>query len=113
MVNPGTALRGEVWVCALPQPVGPHPVVVLTVNRIAEPLSAITVALITGTSGPSTTHVPIGPDAGLTKYDESFVNCADLHTVAKPRLRRRLGLLSASELRHVEGSIRLILGLQH
>ncbi|MGY1455517.1 type II toxin-antitoxin system PemK/MazF family toxin [Streptomyces sp. SS8] len=112
-MSPGTALRGEVWVCALPQPVGPHPVVVLTVNRIAEPLASVTVALITGTSGPQTTHVPIGPDAGLKKYDESYVNCADLHTVAKPRLRRKLGLLAPGELRRVEESVRLILGLRH
>lgn len=112
MVSPGTALRGEVWVCALPQPVGPHPVVVLTVNRIAEPLSSVTVALITGTAGPTATHVPTGADAGLTKYDESYVNCTDLHTVAKPRLRRKLGLLAPSELLRVEDSVRLILGLQ-
>ncbi|MEU7555239.1 type II toxin-antitoxin system PemK/MazF family toxin [Streptomyces sp. NPDC044571] len=112
MVSPGTALRGEVWVCALPQPVGPHPVVVLAVNRIAEPLTSVTVALITGTSGPQTTHAPIGPDAGLV-YDESYVNCADLHTVAKSRLRRKLGLLAPGELRRVEDSVRLILGLQH
>nr|WP_274535356.1 type II toxin-antitoxin system PemK/MazF family toxin [Streptomyces sp. CB00455] len=101
------------WVCALPQPVGPHPVVVLTVNRIAEPLASVTVALITGASGPEVTHTPIGPDAGLTKYDESYVNCADLHTVAISRLRRKLGLLAPGELRRVEDSVRLILGLRH
>ncbi|MFC4126134.1 type II toxin-antitoxin system PemK/MazF family toxin [Nocardia rhizosphaerae] len=112
MVSVGTALRGEVWACALPQPVGPHPVVVLTVNRIAEPLTAVTVAVVTGTSGPEVTHVAVGPDAGLTKYQESYVNCADLHTVAKPRLRRRLGVLAPAELRRVESSVRLILGLQ-
>lgn len=112
MVNPGTALRGEVWNCALPQPVGPHPVVVLTVNRIAEPLSAVTVAVITGTAGPPTTHVSVGPDSGLTRYVESFVNCTDLHTVAKPRLRHRIGLLAPAELSRVEESIRPVLGLQ-
>ncbi|MFD5175228.1 type II toxin-antitoxin system PemK/MazF family toxin [Nocardia sp. NPDC058379] len=112
MVTAGTALRGEVWSCALPSPVGPHPVVVLTVNRIAEPLAAVTVALITGTSGPGVTHVPVGSDSGLTKYAESYVNCADLHTVAKPRLRRKLGVLAPTELRRVESSVRLILGLQ-
>ncbi len=112
MVSPGTALRGEVWACAFPQPVGPHPAVVLTVNRIAEPLASVTVAVITGTSGPQVTHVPIGPDSGLTKYDESYVNCADLHTVAKSRLRRKLGLLAPAELKRVEDSVRLILGLQ-
>ncbi|MFC6011084.1 type II toxin-antitoxin system PemK/MazF family toxin [Nocardia lasii] len=111
MVNIGTPLRGEVWACALSNPLGPHPVVVLTVNRIAEPLTAVSVALITGTSGPGTTHIPIGADCGLTKYDESYVNCADLHTVAKTRLRRRLGLLAPNELRRVEGAVRLVLGL--
>lgn len=113
MVRAGAALRGEVWVCALPQPIGPHPVVVLTVNRVSAPLSAVTVALITGTAGPSSTHVPVGPESGLTKYDESYVNCTDLHTVAKPRLRRRLGLLSATEMRSMEQALRVILGLQN
>ncbi|MDX2538280.1 type II toxin-antitoxin system PemK/MazF family toxin [Streptomyces scabiei] len=111
MVNIGSVLRGEVWGCALPGPLGPHPVVVLTVNRIAEPLSALTVAVITGTSGPASTHVPIGPDCGVTTYDESYVNCTDLHTVDKPRLRRRLGLLDASEMRTVEDRVRVVLGL--
>lgn len=111
MVNAGPALRGEVWGCALPGPLGPHPVVVLTVNRIAEPLSAVTVAVVTGTSGPRSTHVAIGPDCGVTKYDESYVNCTDLHTVDKPRLRRRLGLLAPGELLRVEECVRVILGL--
>lgn len=111
-MSPGSALRGEVWSCALPAPVGPHPVVVLTVNRVAEPLSAVTVAVVTGSAGPRTTHVPLGPDSGLTRYAESYVNCADLHTVAKPRLRRRIGLVGPTELHRIEESIRLILGLQ-
>ncbi|MBN0046991.1 type II toxin-antitoxin system PemK/MazF family toxin [Streptomyces actuosus] len=111
MVNTGSALRGEVWGCALPNPIGPHPVVVLTVNRVAEPLSAVTVAVITGTPGPASTHVPVGSDCGVTKYDESYVNCTDLHTVDKPRLRRRLGLLDPSEMRRVEECVRVIMGL--
>lgn len=108
----GAALRGEVWACALPQPLGPHPVLVLTVNRIAAPLSAVTVAVVTGTIGPAHTHVPVGPDSGLKKYDESYVDCTDLHTVARARLRRRLGLLAPENLRRVEGNIRVVLGLQ-
>jgi mRNA interferase MazF len=103
-------MRGEVWACGVPQ-AGPHPVVVLTVNRIADPLSAVTVALIIGSAGPRTTHVRVGPEAGVTKYDESYVNCADLHTVDKPRLRRRLGRLALIEMRNVESNLRGILGL--
>jgi mRNA interferase MazF len=87
-------------------------VVVLTVNRIAEPLSSLTVAVITGSRGPAVTHVPLGAEAGITKYRESYVNCADLHTVSKARLRRRLGLLASSELRSVETAVRVVLGLQ-
>jgi mRNA interferase MazF len=105
-----TPLRGEVWACAVPL-AGPQPVLILTVNRIAEPLSAVTVALITGSAGPKTTHVGIGPEAGVTKYDESYVNCADLHTVDTPRLRRRLGRLALIEMRNVESNVRTVLGL--
>ena len=103
-------MRGEVWACAVPQ-ADPHPVVVLTVSRIAEHLSAVTVALITGSAGPESTHVRIGREAGVTKYDESYVNCADLHTVDKPRLRRRLGRLALAEMRSVEFNVRTVLGL--
>jgi mRNA interferase MazF len=67
---------------------------------------------VSGTEGPPATHVPLGPDAGLRKYDRSFVNCTDLHTVAKARLRRRLGLLATAELTRVEDAIGLILGLR-
>jgi mRNA interferase MazF len=105
-----TPMRGEVWVCAVPI-AGPHPVVILTVNRIAAPLSAVTVALITGTPGPEATHVRVGPESGLTKYSESYVNCSDLHTIAKPRLRRRIGRLALPEMRSAESAVRRVLGL--
>jgi mRNA interferase MazF len=85
--------------------------VVLTANRIAQPLSSVTVAVVTGSAGPAATHVPVGPDSGLKKYAESYVNATDLHTVSKPQLRRRLGLLSTGEIRAVEDCIRTVLGL--
>ena len=112
MVGTGQRLapmRAEVWGCAVPR-VGPHPVVILTVNRVAEPLSGVTVALVTGSDGPVATHVRIGPEAGVTKY-ESYVNCTDLHTVDKSNLRKRLGRLAPAEMRHVESNLRSILGL--
>jgi mRNA interferase MazF len=103
-------LRGELWWCVIPV-AGRHPGVVLTVNRIAEPLSSVTVAVVTGTPGPDETHIRIGREAGATKYDESFVNCTDLHSLAKPSLRRRLGRLAPAEMRSVESAVRVILGL--
>ncbi|CAM5573898.1 hypothetical protein SANTM175S_08883 [Streptomyces antimycoticus] len=71
----------------------------------------MTVAVVTGTSGPAATHLPIGSECGVTKYDESYVNCTDLHTVDKSRLRRRLGLLDPVEMRQIEDRVRVILGL--
>ncbi|MFJ9828890.1 type II toxin-antitoxin system PemK/MazF family toxin [Streptomyces sp. NPDC101160] len=105
---PTPPLRGQVWVCAFPQPIGPRPVVVLTANRISRRLSGITVALITGTSGPVETHVAVGPESGLKKYAESYVACTELHTVGTPRLRRVLGLLAPSELAAVEARVRVV-----
>ncbi len=103
-------LRGEVWDAHLPR-VGDHPVVVLTVSALIGRLSAVTVAVITGTEGPSSTHVRIDRDAGLTGYDESYVNATDLHTVDKPRLHRRRGLLHPGEMDSLGDAIRLYLGL--
>lgn len=104
-------LRGQVWACALPRPIGPHPIVVLTVNRVAYPLAGVTIALISGTPGPRATHVTVGPESGLKKYAESYVNCTEIYTVPKPQLRRPLGLLSPGEMAAVEDRLRFVLGL--
>lgn len=104
-------MRGEVWDARLPKPIGEHPVVVLTTNVLISRLSAVTVALITGTEGPPSTHVRLDRDAGLTGYDVSYVNATDLHSIAKSRLRHRRGRLVLPELEKVEGAVRDYLGL--
>ena len=38
-------MRGEVWDACLPQPIGEHPVVLLTTNVLIPRLSAVTVLL--------------------------------------------------------------------
>ena len=103
-------LRGEVWDSHLPR-IGDHPVVVLTVNALSQLLSAVTVAVITGTEGPPSTHVLVDSNVGLTGHDVSYINATDLHTVDKPRLHRRRGLLSPDEMARLEDAIRLYLGL--
>lgn len=103
-------LRGEVWQAHLPR-AGDHPVVVLTVSELIGRLSAVTVCVITGTEGPPSSHVRIGPEAGLTGHAESYINATDLHTVDKPRLHRRRGLLHPAEMSSLEDAIRLCLGL--
>lgn len=83
----------------------------LTVNVLIPRLSAVTVALVTGTDGPPQTHVPLDREAGLTGYDLSYVNATDLHTIDKPRLRRRRGRLHPRELVRLEEAVRTYLGL--
>jgi mRNA interferase MazF len=99
-----------VWDARLPV-VGQHPAVVLTVNPLIPRLSAVTVAVVTGTAGPPSTHVRLDVGAGLTRYPESYVNATDLHTLSRTRLRQRHGRLAAGELAHLEDAVRLYLGL--
>jgi mRNA interferase MazF len=103
-------MRGEVWDVGLPR-VGPHPCVVLTVNALAGRVSEVTVAMVTGTSGPRLTRIPVGSDAGLTRYDESYVDVMSVHTVPLARFQKRRGRLGTHELDGVETALRLVLGL--
>ena len=84
---------------------------VLTINPLMSRLSSVTVAVITGTDGPSVTHIPLGPEAGLTKYDVSYANVTDIHTIAQAKLSRRRGALHPAELVRIENALRVTLGL--
>jgi mRNA interferase MazF len=102
-------LRGDVWDVNIPI-VGLHPAVILTNNSLIDRLSSVTIAVITGTAGPEVTHIALNRDAGLTRYDLSYANATDLHTVAQGRLRRRRGRLHHAEMRRLEAAIRTDLG---
>jgi len=119
-VSPGTSesdgpgavpLQGEVWEAHFPHPIRPHPVVIITSNALIPRLSALTAALVTGTPGPVTTHIPIDTAAGVTKYPESWVNATDLIAVPRSRLRHRRGRLAPGELTAVEECLRDVLVL--
>jgi mRNA interferase MazF len=103
-------LRGDIWDARLPR-AGDHPVVVLTINVLIPRLSAVTVAVVTGTEGPLPTLIPLDRESGLTGYDVSYVNVTDLHSIDKSRLRRRRGRLHPRELLRLEEAIRTYLGL--
>lgn len=109
LADPGP-LRGEVWDAAMPR-VGDHPVVILTINALLQRLSATTAVLVTGTPGPRSTHIPLGPDAGLTRYDESYAVATELHNVPLATLRAQRGRLSLGELRALEDAVRIAHGL--
>ncbi len=103
--------RGDVWDVQFPTPVGARPCVVLTTNALIARLGAVTIAEITGTDGPRSTHVEVDADAGLTGRPQSWVNVTGLHTVPKGKLRRRRGRLAPPELAHVAAAIRAYLDL--
>lgn len=105
-----TPLRGEVWDAYVPR-AGPHPFVILTTNGLLARLSSATAVLVTGTPGPRSTHIPVGPEAGLSRYDESYVVATELHQVALASCRRLRGRLSGSEMRALEQAIRTAHGL--
>lgn len=109
--EPLLPLRGEVWDVRLAAPVGDHPAVVLGSNALRRRLSAVTVVVVTGSEGPPETHISLDRDAGVTKYDESYANATDLHTLPLARFRRRRGLLTPSELERLEDAVRLVLEL--
>jgi len=98
-----------VWDLRVPV-VGEHPAVILTINPMIGRLSSVTVAIITGTPGPEPTHILLA-EAGFTRYDISYANTTDLHSVDQSRLRRRRGRLHPAELQRLEAAIRTYLGL--
>ena len=71
----------------------------------------VAVVLITGSPGPSTTHVGLGPSAGLTRYPASYANVTDVHTVPVARCRTFRGRLAPDEMELLEDSLALALGL--
>lgn len=106
-----TPLRGEVYDCRFPAPIGTHPAVVLTVNPLIPRFASVVVVLITGTPGPRPLRVPVGAEAGLTGHLESCVDPASIFTVGKTQLRRRRGRLSPRELTAVEQALATVIGL--
>ncbi len=94
-----------------PKPIGTRPCVVLTSNPLIARLGAVTVVEVTGSGGPPSTHVDVGPDAGLTGRDRSWVNTTELHAIPKGKLRRHRGRLSPVELRRVSNGVRVSLDL--
>jgi mRNA interferase MazF len=103
-------LRGEVWDAHVPV-IGMHPFVILTINPMIVRLGSVTAVLVTGSEGPSSTHIPLGEEAGLTEYDESYANATDIHTIPKPKLHRRRGRLDRAELASIAEAVRTYLGL--
>jgi mRNA interferase MazF len=107
---PPEPFRGEVWDVRFPA-FGVHPAVVLSVNALNARLGHVAVIPVTGSRGPTLTHVPLTAEAGLTRYHESYADVTGLQPVARGRLRQRRGLLTLGELARIESQVRTYLGL--
>lgn len=104
-------MRGEVWDVRFPAPVNLHPAVVMSANVLRPRLSSVTVVVITGSAGPTSTHVTLDADSGLSGHAVSYANATDIHTIPTARLHRKRGRLSEGELRALEAAVRLVLAL--
>lgn len=104
-------LRGQVWDVAFPAPAGRHPAVVLSGNLWNQRLSHVCVVPVTGTPGPSVTHLPLSSDAGLTRYPVSFADGTGVQGVARGRFRQQRGTLAPAEMAALERIVAHYLGL--
>lgn len=102
-------LRGEVWDVAFD--FDDNPAVVVSINQLNLRLGHVVVIPVTGTRGPGETHVPLGRDAGLTRYDESYADVTALQAVPRLDLLTQRGRLARAELEHIERQLRTYLGL--
>lgn len=104
--------RGDVWDVQFPPPIGLRPCIIVTTNTLIPRLGSVTVAEITGTEGPRSTHIEIGPESGLTGRKQSYVNATALHTVSKGKVRQQRGRLALAELEKLAEALNLYLDLE-
>lgn len=104
------AMRGEIWDVAFSD-VGEHPAVVMSANALNVRLGHVAVIPVTGTRGPTLTHIPLTPETGLTRYPESYADVTALQPVARTDLLGRRGRLNLAELERLETQLRTYLGL--
>ena len=115
-MNTGEPSRGEVWDLNFDpttghEQAGTRPALILSEDLFNEgPAEMVVVAPITRTQRKIRWHVPVAPpEGGLTS--ESFIQCENVRSVSKQRLKRRRGRVSPPVMRQVEDRLRILLGL--
>src|SRR5271157_5415458 len=108
--------RGEVWDLNLDPTIGheqagSRPALILSVDIFNEgPADLVVVIPITRTERKIRWHVPIKPpEGGLVS--ESFIQCENVRSVSKRRVKRLRGRVWESTMQQVEDRIRILLGL--
>jgi mRNA interferase MazF len=108
--------RGEVWDLSLDPTIGheqagSRPALILSVDIFnAGPADLVIVIPITRTERKVRWHVPVKPpEGGLVA--ESFIQCENVRSVSRLRVKRLRGRVSESTLQQVEDRVRILLGL--
>jgi mRNA interferase MazF len=108
--------RGEVWDLHF-DPVSGHeqtasrPALIISEDLFNEgPAEMVVVAPITRTQRRIRWHVSMTPPEG-GMGSESFIQCEEVRTVSKQRLKRRRGRVSPPVMQQVEDRLRILLGL--
>lgn len=111
-----TPSRGEVWDLNLDpiigrEQAGTRPALILSANIFNEgPADLLVVIPMTRTARKVRWHVPVQPpEGGLVA--ESFIQCENVRSVSKQRIKRLRGRVSESTLREVEDRVRILLDL--
>lgn len=109
-------LRGEVWMLNFDptrghEQAGTRPALIISVDLFNAGAAELVIVLpITSRSKGVRSHVAIQPSEGGLSV-ASFIKCEDVRSIAKERLIRRLGVVSARTLVEVEDRLRVLLQL--
>ena len=108
--------RGDVWDISFDptlghEQAGLRPALIVSVDLFNTGPAELVVAIpITRTARRVRWHVQVNPpEGGLVS--ESFVQCENVRSVSKVRLKRLRGRVSAGTMWEVEGRLRILLGL--
>ena len=102
--------RGDLYLAALPQPVGSRPVLLVTRSAAIAVRGAVTVAPVTRTVRGIASEVPLDATHGLRTA--SVANCDSLQTIPRSALRRRLGTLAPADFPALDRALRFALEIR-
>jgi len=109
-------LRGEVWLVNLDptlgrEQAGTRPALVISEDLFNQSYADLVIVVpITSKNRGIRSHVSIAKaEGGLTM--QSFAKCEDVRSVAKQRLKKRLGSVSKPTVEIVEEKLRFLMGL--
>lgn len=115
-MTPSEPTRGDVWDLSFDpttghEQAGVRPALIVSVDLFnAGPAELVVAVPITRTHRGVRWHVHVKPTEGGLVSD-SFIQCENVRSVSKKRLRRIRGRVSADTLQQVEDRLRILMGL--